>query len=184
MWNIDKNGKNLKEFIDENHYLLSSMAILIALATFGINLSINWIGSILSFLSIAAIATIWVELYKMFPQKGTLRLILFKNILSLGLLTIGFYWVLAFPVFWNIFSFVPLFIFLLYMLHSNIKQFMSIPFIARLFGVQGKRNLLQKALVAFYAGAIFITLIWIFSLSVGATPAINTILEAIRVNFK
>lgn len=183
MLGIDDKGMSLKDFIGKNHHLLSTMAVLTAIASFGVTLSIHWLGSILVFLSTAGVMTVWVELYKSFPETGTLRLVIFKNILSLGLFSLGFYWLIAFPTFWNIFSFVPLFALMFYLLHTNIKQITAFSFVQRLFGKKGKRNPWQQLLVFLYGIGMFYALTWMFAMSITAAPGLNMILELIRNNF-
>lgn len=182
----DTNEQNLtlRDFIEKNQGLLSSIAVLFAIATFVDTLSVKWLGSVLMFLSIAGVVTLWTELFMCFPKTGSIRLILFKNIISLGLMGFVLYWFLAFDRFWNIFFFVPLFLLLFYMSNILLKQFMSVSFIKRLFGEKGKRNIWQKILVVIYAVIVFYGLMWMLSISIGASPGFNYILELIRLNFK
>ncbi len=184
MTDVNKQNLTLRDFIEKNQSLLSSMAVLFAIATFVDTLSVKWLSNVLMFLSIAGVVTLWVELFMCFPKTGSVRLILFKNILSLGLMGFVLYWFLAFDRFWNIFLFVPLFFVLFYMSNVLLEQFMSVPLIKRLFGEKGKRNVWQKILIGFYAVVVFYGLVWMLSISIGASPGFNYVLELIRLNFK
>src|SRR5580698_9303665 len=139
MIKIDHKGPSLHDFIEQNQSLLSAMAVLVAIATFVANLPVHCLGSVRLFLSIAGVVTIWVELYMRFPTTGSIRLVLFKNILSVSLMGFILYWFLAFGTFWNIFLFVPLFCSLLYMSLTILTQLMAIPFIKNIFGKKGHR---------------------------------------------
>ena len=183
MFGIDKNGLSLKDFIDQNHQLLSTMAVLIAIATYADSLPVQWLGNTILFLSTAGVVTVWFELYRCLPKTGTLRLVVFKNIITIGLIGFTFYWFLSFPAFWNIFSFIPLFLFLYYMFHTTIKQLMEFGFVMKIFGTKGQRNGWQKLLVFIYGFGIFVALSWMLHISIGAAPGINLMLELVRLNF-
>lgn len=183
MFGIDKTGKSLRDFIDENQNLLSAMAVLVAIASFVTNLPIHWLGSTLLFLTIAGIVTVWVELYILFPKTGSMRLMIFKNVLSFGLIGFVFYWFLAFGTFWNIFSFVPLFAMLLYMSLTVLTQLVAFPIVRKIFGKKGNRNVWQKILIVAYVCAVGYGILWLFAISVGAAPGINYLLQLIRISF-
>lgn len=174
----------LKDFIEQNHNLLSAMAVLVAVASFATTLSVRWLGDVLLFLSIAAIVTLWIELYMSFPKTGSLRLILFKNILSFGLIGLVFYWFLAFGKFWNIFLFIPLFLMMFYMSHNVVKQLLGFSFVKKVIGEKGNRNKWQILLITGYGFGIFWAVSWMLYLAIGASPGFNIILELIRINFK
>lgn len=183
MLGIDKNSLSLKDFIDQNHNLLSALAVLIAIASYAGSLPVQWLGSTILFLSIAGVITVWFELYKNFPKTGTLRLVIFKNITTFGLIGITFYWFLSFPSFWNIFLFIPLFFFLYYMFHTTLKQFMEFSFVKKIIGKTGHRNIWQKILVLIYGLGIFYAVTWMFHISIGAAPGFSFLMELIRLNF-
>lgn len=174
----------LKEFIEQNHYLLSSMAVFIAIASFVKGLPILWLANSLFFLSIAGVVVVWFELHSQFPKKAEIRLFAFKQILSLGLIGFIFYWLLAFPAFWNIFLFVPLTLVLTAMFIKLLNQFFSFQFVRKIFGQKGKRNGWQKLLVAAYNFGIFVAVNWILYICINASPGFNYLLEMIRLNFQ
>ena len=183
MFDIDDGASSLRDFIEENHNLLSAMAVLAAIASFVNGLPIHWLAATLFFLAIAGVITIWFELNAQFPEKGSARLFLFKQILFLGLLGFILYWFLAFPSFWNIFFFLPLFLTLFFMLLTVLRQLTAIPFIKRLFGKKGERSIWQKILIFAYGFAVFVALDWLLWLSVGTSPVFNYTFELIRLNF-
>jgi hypothetical protein len=184
MFGVDNDGPSLRDFIDENQNLLTAIAVLVAIAAFVAGLSVQWLGKSLLFLSIAAIVTVWTELFFLFPKTGSLRLMLFKNILSLFLLGFVTYWFLAFGAFWSIFSFLPLFVALVYMTTTILKQLAAIPIIQNIFGKHGHRNIYQRVLVVAYAVGVGYGYLWIFAMSVNAAPAFAFLLEMVRINFK
>jgi len=184
MIQIDDKGPSLHDYIEQNQSLLSAMAVLVAIATFVANLPVHWLGSSLLFLSIAAVVTIWVELYMRFPMTGSIRLVLFKNILSLSLMGFILYWFLAFGTFWNIFAFVPLFCLMFYMSITILKQLTMIPIVRKIFGKKGYRNVWQKILIAVYGLSVSFGIMWMLFVSIGASPALNLMLEFLRINFR
>lgn len=184
IFGIDNKGTSLKGFLDENHHLLSAMAVLLGIATFSGSLSIKWLGNLLLFLSFAGVVTTWFELYINFPKTGAFRLMIFKNILTFGLIGFVFYWILTFPAFWNIFSFIPIFAYLYYMLHTIVKQLATFSVVKKIFGEKNHRNKWQKIFIVIYGLAVFYVLNWILFLSIGAAPGFNIIFELVRLYFK
>jgi hypothetical protein len=184
MIGIDHKGQSLRDFIEENQSLLTAMAVLFGIATFMATIPMHWLSSALLFFSIAGAITLWAELYMCFPKTGALRLILFKNIISLGLMGFILYWFLAFGAFWNLFIFVPLFAAMYYMSNTVLKQLLAVPFVKKAFGERGHRNGWQILLICGYGIGIFYGVTWMLAISIGAAPGFNLILEVIRQNFR
>ncbi|MBP9836814.1 MAG: hypothetical protein KBC78_03190 [Candidatus Pacebacteria bacterium] len=175
---------NLKSFISENDKLLSALTVLLAIAGFVQNLSIQWLGNALLFITIGALLTVWTELYKCFPQKGTVRLMIFKNTISLGLIGIIFYWLIAFNTFWNYFLFIPVFLGLAYMCFTVLAQLKQFSFVKKLTGEKDKRNVWQVGFLITYGFGIFLGLSWLLYLSIGVSPVFTFLLNIIKLNFK
>lgn len=159
------------------------MAVLMALATFSTNLPIHWLGSTLSFLSIAGVVTVWFELNSQIPKKTSLRLFLFRYVLLWGLTGLVIYWLLAYRAFWNAFLFVPFFIVILFAFFSTMKQFTDTPFISKYFGSGVQKKLWQKILIFFYKTFLFFGFSFCFIFALSLSPFLNQLLDFIKVHF-
>lgn len=180
---INDNTTSLKEFIQENQYLLSSMAVLVAITSFMANLSPHWLAQTLTFISILGVITIWFELNSLIPKEGTSRLFIFRYVILSGLVGFIFYWLLAFKQFWNIFLFVPIFLLLLFIIVDTIKQLKEIEFVQKIFGIGTDKNKWQKLLNIASNIFLFIFLIYLLRFSTLISPGFNFILDIIRLNF-
>jgi len=93
----------LKYFIDENHKLLSSIGIFIAITVFSMNLDADYFSIGLSFLFLLLTVLLWIELLRQFPQKGSNLLSWFEVFLGITLLVLIFYWIIEYYQVWFIF---------------------------------------------------------------------------------
>lgn len=119
----NKKRATLNTFINKNDKLLSALGIFTALTVFSSNLSLKWIGYILSFLFLSTTILIWLELWAKFPKSATTRLMWFENILSYSIMAVIAYWLLAFYEIWRLFLFIPIALILLYLFSIFIKRF-------------------------------------------------------------
>ena len=90
----EPNQLGIKEFVEDNHKLLSTLGIFLAITIFSTNIDLKSFSPWLSFLSLSCVILLWIELWTKFPKNGgSLRLSLFENAISfLSMLTI-IYWV-------------------------------------------------------------------------------------------
>lgn len=177
------NKPTLSKILKDNHELLSAMAILVAIATFAAGLSVHWLASTLTFLSIAGVVTIWFELNSAIPKSGTVRLFIFRQILLVGLYCFILYWLLAFRKFWNIFLFIPIASLLAYMFLLNLRQLEQVEFIRKIFGVSGVKNWWQKLFTFLFGFFVFIAIFYILTISIPVSLGLNYILDLVRLNF-
>lgn len=136
--------KTLRKFIDDNSSLFSVMAVLAAIFAFISKLPISWLNNIFSFVILAGITIIWFEIRSDLPKEKEMseRLFLFRYVVNLLILGTIFYWVVLYRTFWNIFLFFPLFLWLVFFIHSNIKAFLLI--LITLTKIPPAKNILEK----------------------------------------
>jgi hypothetical protein len=91
----------LGEFIETNHKLLSTLGIFIALIVFSINLPDNFFGNMISFLLLAIIFLIWIEVFRRLPKSKEWSLEVFHNLLFLVLFLLILYWIIYYREIWN-----------------------------------------------------------------------------------
>jgi hypothetical protein len=145
--------KALREFINDNSSLFSVMAVLAAIFAFISKLPISWLNNIFSFVILAGITIIWLEIKSDIPRESGMsgRLFWFSYVVNLLILGTIFYWVVLYRDFWNIFLSLPLFLWLAYFIHSNVKTFLQviksfgeIPFIKKQLETKIIKNILDK----------------------------------------
>ncbi|EKD86919.1 MAG: hypothetical protein ACD_37C00101G0005 [uncultured bacterium] len=178
---IDKDGMSLKEFINENHSLLSAMAIFATIAALLGNLPIRWMGIVLSFISIAGIVIIWHEIKSQLPEKMSPKLFIFRYILLWGLGALIFYWLLEFRDIWHVFLFVPLTILFMYVIISTIQPIREWKIIRYVFGIGKEKNRFQKALKILVIAVVAYSSLYLAALF---SVPINVILDGIKNAFR
>jgi len=193
----EKKLVSLEKFIKDNNVLLSALAVFASLTALLSKLSISWLSTFLSFLSIGGLILIWLEIRSKIPKDNiSIRLLFFRYVLLWGLGGIGLYWLLAFRDIWKVGLFVPLFFLFLYMFFSPFKllgQILtqvinwlnSLPKIRnnkifkKVFGFINTNGL--KAFLKILKIAYFIVVICLsFSYAVLLSPPINTLLDSIK----
>ncbi len=178
---MDKDGMTLKEFIEKNHILLSTVAVFATIVALLSNLPIRWMGTLLSFIFIAGIVIVWHEIQTQLPKKMGPKLFLFRYVLLWGLWGFIFYWLLEFREIWHVFLFVLLFAMFLYLILSSLKPLTEWKFLIKVFGIGQSKTKLQK-----FLRGIILFIIGYFSLyaaSLFSVP-LNLILDAIKNTFK
>jgi len=93
----------LGEFIETNHKLLSTLGIFIALIVFSINLPDNFFGNMISFLLLAIIFLLWIEVFRRLPKSKEWSLDVFHNLLFFVLFLLALYWLIYYREIWNIY---------------------------------------------------------------------------------
>jgi len=172
-----KNAKNekttLTAFIEDNHKLLSTLGIFIALTVFASSLTLRWIASILSGFFLFATILICFELWERFPSGGSTRLAFFENTLVFATLVVIAYWLLEFRTVWHLGLIVPIAVTFLWLISVGIKRFNVFD---RLFRSEpGGRKVLR-----YIFGLALVTVVWVIStaLAILITPPINAFLDA------
>lgn len=193
---------SLKQFIEDNHILLSALAVFSSLSALLSRLSINWLNTFFSFISIAGMIIIWFEVQSRLPKEKemSIRLLLFRYVLIFGLYGLMFYWLLAFRDLWKTFLFIPLFFLFISMLNSQFKLLSQILFqvinqindlsrfkqtklFKKILEIKNDNNfkiLLKILKVTYLIIIIFIS----FNYAILLSPPINAILDLIKNNFR
>lgn len=192
---------SLKQFIIENHILLSALAVFATLSALLSKLSISWLSTLLSFISIAGLILIWLEIQSQLPkEKISLKLLLFRYVMIWGLGGLILYWLLAFRDIWKVSLFVPLFFLFVYMFYSPFKllsqiltqiinwlnslpRFKQTKFFKKILEIKNSNNfkIFLKILRAAY---LIIVIIISFNYAVLLSPPINAILDLIKNTFR
>ena len=91
---------SLKEFIEQNHKIISSIGIFIALTVFSSNLKSTYFSIGLSFLFLLLTTMIWIELIGQFPKHGSNLLGWFEAILGITFFALIGYWIVEYYKVW------------------------------------------------------------------------------------
>ncbi len=174
---------SLKKFIEENHILLSALAVFAALSAFLSRLTINWLNGVLSFVFIGGLIIIFFEIRSRFPKDNemSLRLFLFRYVIVLGLGGVLLYWLLAFRTFWNVFLAIPLFFLFVFLINSFFKPIAEIGFLIKIIGIGQKKNAFQRFIGIMYLIFLILTS---FVIAILFTPPLNIIFDIIKNNFR
>jgi len=177
---MDKNGMQLKEFIEKNHALLSAVAIFATITALLSSLPIKWMGIVLSFITMAGMVVIWHEIKAQLPEKMSPKLFMFRYILLWGFGALVFYWILEFREIWHVFLFVPLTILFVYEIVQTLKPLTQLAIIKKVFGIGSQKNFFQK----FLKLAVLITIVYgsLYSATIFSIP-LNLILDTIKNSF-
>ena len=178
---MDIKETSLKEFIEANHILLSTLAVFATITAFINKLSIEWLAAMLSFVFIIGMLLIWHEINSHFPAKMSPKLELFRYILLFGFSGLALYSLLEFRQTWNMLLFIPLFLLFMYVIVFALKPLVKYNFIIKILGIKQQKNIWQKIIIIICA--ISIPLISM-SLASIFSPFINLILTWIKINFK
>jgi hypothetical protein len=192
---------SLKQFIIDNHILLSALAVFATLSALLSKLSISWLSTFLSFVSIAGLILIWLEVQSQLPKERlSLKLLLFRYVMIWGLGGLILYWLLAFRDIWKVSLFIPLFFLFVYMFYSPFKllsqiltqiinwlnslpRFKQTKLFKKILEIKNSNNfkIFLKILRAAY---LIIVIIISFNYAVLLSPPINAILDLIKNTFR
>lgn len=178
---MDKDGMSLKEFVENNHKLLSTVAIFATITTLINNLPIKWMSVALSFISIAGMVVVWHEIKTQLPEKMSPRLFIFRYILLWGFGGLVFYWILEFREIWHYFLFAPLSALFMYITIQTLNPLTNQPVVKKIFGIGGSKTWLQKILkVVVLLSIVFVSLYFATLFSI----PLNLIFDVIKNNFR
>lgn len=160
-----RDGVSLKEFIEKNHTLLSALAIFATVTALLSNLPIKWIGTVLSFISMAGLIMVWYELKAQLPERMSPKLFLFSYVLLWGFGVLVFYWLLEFREIWHLLLFAPLTILFMFEIIQTLNPLREWSVAKRVFGIGKEKNWFQKmfkvavalgiGFISFYFAALF-----------------------------
>lgn len=187
---MQKEKMTLSEFIDENHNLLSTLAVLSGLTAFFSTLPIPFVATSSSFLLILAMIMTFRELKDKTPSLRnfsfkSLRLFIFSYSIILTGYIVVIYSLLKYREVSQFGLFVPLtftiYSFIIFVLKDPLETILSIPFLRKYFFMQNGEwsNLLRRL---FKVSAVGIS---IFSLYLGAglSQPFNYILDQLSKIF-
>lgn len=178
---VGRNGTSLKDFIERNHSLLSALAIFATIAGLLSSLPIKWLSSALSFIFIAGMVIIWLEIQAQLPKKAGLKLFLFRYVLLWGLGGLVFYWLLEFRELWRAMLFPALALLFFYEIALTIRPIGEWPLVGRLLGIGRAKNPIQEVLRVILLVILGILALYLASLF---SVPINLILDWIRGAFR
>jgi hypothetical protein len=178
---MDTKETSLKEFIEANHILLSTLAVFATITAFITKLSIEWLAITLSFIFIIGMIIVWHEIHSHFPEKMSFKLWLFRYVLLFGFSCLALYSLLEFRQIWNMLLFIPLSILFMYVIISALKPLTRFNIVIKILGIRQQKNIWQKIM-----RVICVIGIMIISLSFASifSPFINLLLTWIRASFK
>lgn len=180
MEQIKKMG--LKEFIEDNQSLLSSLAVFAGITALLSNLEIKWLSYIFSFISILGMLVIWKEINDKLPKKiESGKLLIFRYVLIWGMGCLVLYWLLEFRFIWRIFLFVPLTILFAYEMLYTLKQLLKITIVRKFLGLKEKKTLFQK-ITLFLTSLLILGISMLFA-AVLSVP-LNLLFDIIKLNIK
>ncbi len=113
----------LKDFVDENHKLLSTIGIFTAITVFSLNIKSTYFSLGLSFLFLFQTLILWSELLSQIPKVATRRMGWFENFLSYSFLVLIIYWVVEYYMVWNLFLWLIIPLFIVYFISVILKKF-------------------------------------------------------------
>ena len=174
---MDSNNVSLREFIEKNHILLSTIAILVAIVAFLGTLPIKWLNYALSFILIAGIIIVWREIQSQIPKKTKGSLFLFRYVLLWSFGGFILYWLIEFREIWHMFLFIPIFLLSFYVMLGSIDPLLRFKIISKIFGSRDSRSNTQSII-----WGIFIVVAVIISLNIAVkfTGPLNLILDVIK----
>jgi len=115
---------SLSAFVEKNLSLLTILGIFTALTVFAAELPLQPLGSMLSFLFMAETVILWSVLLEHLPSKGKgWRMLWFENIMTLSVIILVFYWLLAYRELWREWLIIPLAAILLASVSWVLKHF-------------------------------------------------------------
>jgi hypothetical protein len=174
---MDSDNVSLREFIEKNHILLSTIAVLVAIVAFLGTLPIGWLNYVLSFILIAGVIIVWREIQSQVPKKTKGSLFLFRYVLLWSFGGFILYWLIEFREIWHMFLFVPIFLLSFYIMIGSIKPLFKFKIISKIFGSENNKTELQKVL-----WGIFVVIAVIISLNITSvfTGPLNLLLDVIK----
>ena len=164
----------LGEFIETNHKLLSTLGIFTVLAVFSNNLQLKGIGYFLSFLFVAAMVLIWLELWARFPTKGSEKLVWFENIISVATLGVVVYWLVDFRSIWRYYLPMLILLILLWPMSEIMRRF-------NIFNVVFHTKPGERKTLRYILGLLILMVAFIISGRIAGllAPPINALLDEI-----
>jgi protein-S-isoprenylcysteine O-methyltransferase Ste14 len=163
-------------FLEKNHKLIAVLGVFTALTVFATTLPLKSYGYALSFMFLALVVLIWLELWQRFPSgEGTWRLFWFENILTFAILGVVGYWFIEFRPIWHKFLGILLFLLILAIISWLMKRFQIFN---RVFHSKPGRHKLLRYLLGL--GLIFISLAIALHLAGLITGPINRLLDEIH----
>ena len=178
---MEEKEVSLKEFIEENHILLSMVAVFATIIALINNLQIQWVSKSLSFIFIIGMVVVWHELYAQLPKKMSPKLLLFRYVLLWGLWGLVFYWFLEFRGVWHAFLVIPLFGMFFYLILYSLKPLINLKFMIKIFGfgqAKSKVQIFLRGVVIFLIGYLSLYAASLFSIP------LNLILDMVKNSFK
>jgi len=172
---LPKNIHTLSSFIDENHKLLTSLGVFIALTVFSSNLPLIGLSYFLSFLFLSGAVIIWLETWQKFPKgNATWLLFIFENILSLITVVIILYWFFEFRKIWHGAVFGIILILLLSLFSVFMKRY---NIFNRLLHTEHGKLKIVRIIFGILVILTFISLAFI--LASATSPSVDRILELV-----
>jgi hypothetical protein len=155
---------SLSDFIGDNDKLLSALAAFVALIAFTQGFRPEFVAGFLSFVLIAGIVLIGIEIWRRLPDDRLMswRLFLFRYVLYWSLAGVIFYWLLNYRVFWDVFLYWPVMILVLvFEISTVVPAVKRFEVTRRFFGVGARKNGWQKTmLVSGWTIAIFTSILY------------------------
>ena len=160
--NIEKNLK-IKDFLDYNKESFIMVGILVALVTLLTDLSVNWIGYLLSFFMTTSLVFIWSEIDFKPTNKDDLKLLFLKWFFKFSYWLLILYILLRFRVMSAFFLFFPISIIFIYWSTKILRKSNKV------VNILGSEKVFQR-IVAFIIVMVVIVLslllAWIISLPI------------------
>ncbi len=178
--NPTQNQATLTKFIEDNEKLINALGVFVAITVFVGELRLRAFGYVLSFVFMTLTVLLWIELWSKFPsERGDWKIILFENILSLGVLASFVYWLTDFRDIWH-----ELLIFFIFSIISSLFSIVMKKFkiFNKLFHTQP--NKLKWLRIVFGIIVLTIILSSSFLLAQLIAPTVNEIFDSINQSIK
>ncbi len=169
--------KTLKDFIEENHKLISVLGIMVAITTFSYNLPLKSAGYILSFIFLSISLVLWIELIKNFPKDPKGNLAYFSILINWAIMGVLGYWVLAYRLMFQTVSFLICFIAILFAMSKIIP-----PLLEKVWGINDGKNRIRKKVIGFIYLIVFSIITYYLTRIV--SPYVNYLLDLIWNHIK
>lgn len=171
----------LSKFIEDNHNLLSALAVFSALTAYFVTLPISWIATGLSFLSIMAMIMVFRELQSKAPdyRRVSLRLFIFNYSVIFGQYGLMLYWFLVYRDIWHLFLFIPLFVGTITFVNSASKPYLDLLgswslFRKHFFNDKGEPRWYLKVTSFIATSLVFI---YAFTFAMGISQPLNYLMD-------
>jgi hypothetical protein len=174
----------LGAFVEENHKLLSALAIFTALTVFARALPIRILGDLLSFLFLAATVILWFELQEHYPpQTSSAKLQLFESVVSAAVLVLIGCWLILYWAFWRPLLVVVIFLILSF---TATTLFQKYDLFNRLFRVKAGNHRILRRVVYFATVALMLltTLVLATMLGIKVTPFLEQMHTQLQENVR